>query len=322
MKEREQAPGEVLVEWLYDSFSLAADGVQGECSCVSEEKRQRCHGPSANDGVRDACVIQTFEHQHRELSESVQTDREIEESTVHLETDTQGIQAATAASTPTPLPPPPPVIPVEVVEMAAVSGGPVDTTRFTSDSPVPLPPPPPSFVPFYPSERLLDAPTMPPMCPYSSRPTSDACVRPSTYPVSRNSQPKPSARHSCPQGHALELMATPVDGYLCNACSKHCSRGTNMWSCRQCDHDTCDQCACTATDVADLVPSDFSHGERVKYWTNSQRMWLDGIIAEVYNTQCITDKYSVPAGAVRVMTSVGEKWVPPELVGTVLRRVC
>mmetsp|Transcript_2486 Transcript_2486/g.5432 ORF Transcript_2486/g.5432 Transcript_2486/m.5432 type:complete len:749 (-) Transcript_2486:70-2316(-) len=65
---------------------------------------------------------------------------------------------------------------------------------------------------------------------------------------------------------------------------------------------------------------DYVKGERIQVWSNSQSAWLDGTCEEFVTKSGIYDGYSVPAGAMKVKTSAGVKWIMPENVPTVVRK--
>jgi len=75
------------------------------------------------------------------------------------------------------------------------------------------------------------------------------------------------------------------------------------------------------------VQCDFAKGEAVHIWSNSKGQWVtDGIVDEVLHGPKVSDGVSVaagatiPAGAVRVTSSVGTKWVMPHLLFSQLRK--
>ena len=50
------------------------------------------------------------------------------------------------------------------------------------------------------------------------------------------------ANRSCPAGHGLKELLTPMDGYTYSKCSTEVPKGTKLYSCRACNHDECVQC--------------------------------------------------------------------------------
>lgn len=62
-------------------------------------------------------------------------------------------------------------------------------------------------------------------------------------------------------------------------------------------------------------------GEKVQVWSDSSKTWLDGVIDEVYAASGIANGYVVPVGAVKVSHRSGLKFIRPEHVNDVLRRV-
>jgi len=74
------------------------------------------------------------------------------------------------------------------------------------------------------------------------------------------------------------------------------------------------------------LPS-FSKGEAVHIWSNSQNSWMtDGMITEVVIVPRLSDGPSppagvmIPAGAIRVSSSAGLKWIMPEMISTQIRK--
>ncbi|CAK9001267.1 unnamed protein product [Durusdinium trenchii] len=62
-------------------------------------------------------------------------------------------------------------------------------------------------------------------------------------------------------------------------------------------------------------------GERVEVWSNSQKAWsTDGVVLEAPDRDCVIDGYAIPAGAVKVTSSAGTKWILPDQVPDVLRK--
>lgn len=67
--------------------------------------------------------------------------------------------------------------------------------------------------------------------------------------------------------------------------------------------------------------SSFVKSESVKVWSSSRNAWLDGIVEEYAAVAGIMDGYSVPAGAVKISSSSGVKWIMPELVPGQVQKV-
>jgi len=63
-------------------------------------------------------------------------------------------------------------------------------------------------------------------------------------------------------------------------------------------------------------------GDQVEVWSNSKKAWCtDGVVLEAPHVDCVIDGYAIPAGAVKVTSSAGTKWILPEQVPDVLRKV-
>jgi len=65
----------------------------------------------------------------------------------------------------------------------------------------------------------------------------------------------------------------------------------------------------------------FVQGEKIQVWSDSRQLWLGGVVLEVFITASASEGFSVPAGTVKVSSDAGVKWVAPQLVGKVLRKV-
>lgn len=65
----------------------------------------------------------------------------------------------------------------------------------------------------------------------------------------------------------------------------------------------------------------FEAGEKVAVWSKSQQSWLDGVVDELLNDSSVFHGHAVPAGAVRVSTSLGTKWIRPEQFDCQLKRL-
>jgi len=61
-------------------------------------------------------------------------------------------------------------------------------------------------------------------------------------------------------------------------------------------------------------------GEHILVWSNSRGEWMPGIVEEAPLCPTVIDGYEVPAGAVKVHSSAGLKWVYPDQIATVIRR--
>lgn len=56
-------------------------------------------------------------------------------------------------------------------------------------------------------------------------------------------------------------------------------------------------------------------------WSNSKQAWLtDGVVLEAPDKDSTIDGYAVPAGALKVVSSAGEKWIMPDQVSKSVRR--
>eukprot|EP00929_Paragymnodinium_shiwhaense_P099084 TRINITY_DN6063_c0_g3_i1.p1 TRINITY_DN6063_c0_g3~~TRINITY_DN6063_c0_g3_i1.p1 ORF type:complete len:1409 (+),score=357.56 TRINITY_DN6063_c0_g3_i1:98-4324(+) len=65
----------------------------------------------------------------------------------------------------------------------------------------------------------------------------------------------------------------------------------------------------------------FVRGEAVHVWSKSNNAWLtDGVVKEVSDGSTLFNGVLVPAGALHVSSSAGEKWVMPEQVASTLRK--
>ncbi|CAL1131914.1 unnamed protein product [Cladocopium goreaui] len=66
----------------------------------------------------------------------------------------------------------------------------------------------------------------------------------------------------------------------------------------------------------------YAKGDKVEVWSNSQKAWCtDGLVLEAPHIDCEIDGYAIPAGAVKVTSSAGTKWILPDQVAEVLRKV-
>lgn len=71
--------------------------------------------------------------------------------------------------------------------------------------------------------------------------------------------------------------------------------------------------------VMDRAPG-YKQGDKVFVWNDAKMSWQEGRIAEVFPERRICDGFLVPAGALKVSTVSGPKWVNPEHVASCLRR--
>lgn len=69
------------------------------------------------------------------------------------------------------------------------------------------------------------------------------------------------------------------------------------------------------------LTSAYRSGDHVQVWSNSRKLWLDGVVVAVYVTATVADGYSVSAGTVKVTSEAGVKWIIADLVDTQLRKV-
>lgn len=62
-------------------------------------------------------------------------------------------------------------------------------------------------------------------------------------------------------------------------------------------------------------------GEKVEVWSNSKGSWIpDAIVLEAPATNCEIDGYAIPAGSLKVQSSVGTKWILPDQVRSQVRK--
>eukprot|EP00927_Polykrikos_kofoidii_P056303 TRINITY_DN50457_c0_g1_i1.p1 TRINITY_DN50457_c0_g1~~TRINITY_DN50457_c0_g1_i1.p1 ORF type:complete len:1047 (-),score=114.20 TRINITY_DN50457_c0_g1_i1:134-3274(-) len=74
--------------------------------------------------------------------------------------------------------------------------------------------------------------------------------------------------------------------------------------------------------VVGSVAESFKVGETVQVWSKSSGCWiLDGRICDISDGNVIFAGVQVPSGAVRVVSSAGEKWVMPDQLKMHLRRL-
>lgn len=71
---------------------------------------------------------------------------------------------------------------------------------------------------------------------------------------------------------------------------------------------------------APLTRENIREGEAVQVYSASSKMWLDAVVEKLFDRECVDDGYLVPAGYVKVSSSVGMKYVRGEEVSTILRR--
>ena len=71
-----------------------------------------------------------------------------------------------------------------------------------------------------------------------------------------------------------------------------------------------------------MATQSFVKGEVVEVWSNSQKSWISGaVVLEAPDRDCVIDGYAIPAGAVKVTSSAGTKWILPDQVPSALRKV-
>lgn len=71
--------------------------------------------------------------------------------------------------------------------------------------------------------------------------------------------------------------------------------------------------------VAPRPGPSFSPGQEVQVYSDSTRTWTDGVVTEVASVSSSINGAHVPAGSIGVRYGNRAKWVPPDLVGEVLR---
>jgi len=67
-----------------------------------------------------------------------------------------------------------------------------------------------------------------------------------------------------------------------------------------------------------VVPR-FSRGASVQVWSESRQAWFEGVVDEAFSTETLTEGFRVPAGALKVSSAAGTKWVMPAHVARMLR---
>lgn len=65
----------------------------------------------------------------------------------------------------------------------------------------------------------------------------------------------------------------------------------------------------------------FRPGEKVQVWSNTKGTWMDGVVQQVFVVPTLAEGFSVAAGTVKVVSGAGVKWVAPESIATMLRKV-
>ena len=71
-----------------------------------------------------------------------------------------------------------------------------------------------------------------------------------------------------------------------------------------------------------MATQSFVKGEVVEVWSNSQKTWISGaVVLEAPDRDCVIDGYAIPAGAVKVTSTAGTKWILPDQVPSSLRKV-
>ncbi|CAK0873418.1 unnamed protein product [Prorocentrum cordatum] len=64
----------------------------------------------------------------------------------------------------------------------------------------------------------------------------------------------------------------------------------------------------------------FARGDRLQVWSESRRAWLDATVLEAFAAESTVDGFAVPAGALKVRSAAGDKWVMPADAGRLLRQ--
>ena len=71
-----------------------------------------------------------------------------------------------------------------------------------------------------------------------------------------------------------------------------------------------------------MATQSYVKGEVVEVWSNSLKSWIsDAVVLEAPDRDCVIDGYAIPAGAVKVTSSAGTKWILPDQVPSALRKV-
>jgi len=63
----------------------------------------------------------------------------------------------------------------------------------------------------------------------------------------------------------------------------------------------------------------FPRGASVQVWSESRQAWFEGVVEEAFSTETLTEGFRVPAGALKVSSAAGTKWVMPEHAAMTLR---
>merc|ERR1712113_1010286 len=66
--------------------------------------------------------------------------------------------------------------------------------------------------------------------------------------------------------------------------------------------------------------SNFLKGDQVEVWSSNRKIWLDGVVKEIFIAPGSWDRYSVPAGAIKVETAIGVKFFRPEETSELRRK--
>lgn len=65
----------------------------------------------------------------------------------------------------------------------------------------------------------------------------------------------------------------------------------------------------------------FATKDRIQVWSSSKSVWLDGVVMQAFDTDCVSEGYSVPVGSLKVSSSAGTKWIRPGQASSMLRHV-
>lgn len=67
------------------------------------------------------------------------------------------------------------------------------------------------------------------------------------------------------------------------------------------------------------VTGGYATKDPVQVWSNSKKIWLDGVVVQAFSTDCEFQGYAVPAGSLKVSSSAGTKWIRPGEASKALR---
>mmetsp|Transcript_105701 Transcript_105701/g.298975 ORF Transcript_105701/g.298975 Transcript_105701/m.298975 type:complete len:458 (-) Transcript_105701:136-1509(-) len=68
--------------------------------------------------------------------------------------------------------------------------------------------------------------------------------------------------------------------------------------------------------------SGFARGEWVEVWSRSQNKWVEAVVDAVYDTSGEWENYLIPAGVIKIESSVGVKFITPDLMQELRKLPC